>query len=54
MRRLEVWDEENERIIGLLTNHLTFGATTVAAIDKNQWRIETFFKRRLMKFLRFN
>jgi hypothetical protein len=25
LRRIEVWDEENEKVIVLLTNHLTFG-----------------------------
>lgn len=44
LRRLEVWDEENERIIVLLTNHLTFGATTIASIYKDRWQIEIFFK----------
>ncbi|MDD5285985.1 MAG: transposase [Desulfuromonadaceae bacterium] len=28
----------------LLTNHLKFGATTVAAIYKDRWQIEIFFK----------
>jgi hypothetical protein len=44
LRRLEVWDDENEKVIVLLTNHLTFGATTVAAIYKDRWQIEIFFK----------
>jgi hypothetical protein len=44
LRRLEVWDEENKRIIVLLTNHMTFGATTIAAIYKDRWQIEIFFK----------
>jgi IS4 transposase len=29
---------------GLLTNHLTFGATTIAAIYKARWQGELFFK----------
>lgn len=44
LRRLEVWDAENEQIIVLLTNHLTFGATTIASIFKDRWQIEIFFK----------
>ena len=39
-----MWDEENKRIVVLLTNHLKFGATTVAAIYKDRWQIEIFFK----------
>jgi hypothetical protein len=44
LRRVEVWDEENERIIVLWTNHLTFGATTIASLYKDRWQIEVFFK----------
>jgi len=44
LRRIVVWDEENEREIVLLSNHLKFGATTLAAIYKDRWEIELFFK----------
>ena len=44
LRRIEVWDEGNKKIIVLLTNHMTFGATTIAAIYKDRWQIEIFFK----------
>ena len=44
LRRIELWDEENEQVIVLLTNHLAFGATTIAAIYKDRWQIEIFFK----------
>ena len=44
LRRIVVWDAENEREIVLLTNLLEFGATTVAAIYKERWQIELFFK----------
>lgn len=44
LRRVEVWDKTNDRTIVLLTNHLTFGATTIAKIYKDRWQIESFFK----------
>jgi IS4 transposase len=44
LRRIFVWDDENERLIVLLTNHLEFGATTVAAIYKDRSQIKIFFK----------
>lgn len=44
LRRIVVWDEENQRELVLLTNHLEFGATTVSAIYKERWKIELFFK----------
>ena len=44
LRRIVVWDAENEREIVLLSNHLEFGATTLAAIYKDRWEIELFFK----------
>jgi hypothetical protein len=44
LRRIVVWDPENEREIVLLTNHLDFGATTIADIYKERWQIELFFK----------
>jgi hypothetical protein len=44
LRRIVVWDAENQREIVLLTNLLEFGATTVAAIYKERWQIELFFK----------
>ncbi len=44
LRRIEVWDADNEQVIVLLTNHLSFGATTIGAIYKDRWQIEIFFK----------
>jgi hypothetical protein len=44
LRRVVVWDAVNDREIVLLTNHLEFGSTTIAAIYKDRWEIELFFK----------
>jgi hypothetical protein len=44
LRRVVVWDADNQREIVLLSNLLTFGATTIAAIYKERWQIELFFK----------
>ena len=44
LRRVMVWDKENNREIVLLTNHLDFGATTISSIYKDRWQIELFFK----------
>jgi hypothetical protein len=44
LRRVAVWDAVNEREIVLLTNLQEFGATTIAAIYKDRWEIELFFK----------
>ncbi len=43
-RRIEVWDEEKQDTIVFLTNHLEFGATTIATIYKDRWKVELFFK----------
>jgi hypothetical protein len=44
LRRVVVWDEENQREIELLTNHFSFGATTIGRIYRDRWEIELFFK----------
>lgn len=44
LRRIEVWDEENKKVMVLLTNHFTFGSTTIASIYKDRWQLEVFFK----------
>jgi hypothetical protein len=43
-RRIVVQDPERDEPLVFLTNHLGFGATTVAAIYKDRWQVELFFK----------
>lgn len=44
LRRVVVWNEEKQEEIVLLTNHPRFAASTIAAIYKDRWQIEIFFK----------
>jgi hypothetical protein len=44
LRRVVVWDPIKEEEVVFLTNHLTFGASTIAAIYRDRWQIEVFFK----------
>jgi hypothetical protein len=44
LRRIEVWDDQQQRTLVFLTNHRRFAASTIAAIYKSRWQIELFFK----------
>jgi len=44
LRRIEAVREDTGDILVFLTNHHTLGASTIAAIYKDRWQIELFFK----------
>lgn len=44
LRRIEVWDGTQQRTLVFLTNHPHFAASTIAAIYRQRWQIELFFK----------
>ena len=44
LRRIEVWVEERQEILVLLSNHLSFGSSTIVQIYRERWRIEVFFR----------
>ena len=44
LRLVTIWDKEKQEELTFLTNHLKFGATTIARIYKERWQIELFFK----------
>lgn len=44
LRRIEIWVEEKQKTMVFLTNNLTLAARTIAAVYKDRWGIEAFFK----------
>ena len=44
LRRIEFYNAEKEEVLVFLTNHPGLGASTIAAIYKDRWQIELFFK----------
>ena len=44
MRRIEFFDEDEQRTLVFLTNNMKLAAATIAEIYKNRWQIELFFK----------
>jgi hypothetical protein len=43
-RRIEFYDQQHDRVLVFVTNHLELAATTVAAIYKERWQVELFFR----------
>src|SRR5688572_10977530 len=43
-RRIVLWVEDKQEEMVFFTNHLDWGATTVTAVYKDRWQIESFFK----------
>ncbi len=43
-RRVEFWNEDKQEILVFFTNLLHLAASTIAAIYKDRWRVELFFK----------
>jgi Transposase DDE domain/Domain of unknown function (DUF4372) len=44
LRRIEYYDQQQDRVLVFLTNNMKLSAATIAATYKDRWRIELFFK----------
>ena len=44
LRLIQVYDPDKDEVHFFLTNHMDLGATTIAAIYKDRWQIEIFFR----------
>lgn len=44
LRRVSVWNEENQQTIELITNQLSWSADTISKLYKARWKIEIFFR----------
>ena len=44
LRRVAIWDEENQQTIELLTNQMSWTANTISELYKSRWQIEIFFR----------
>lgn len=44
IRRIKFYDSENERSFIFITNNMTIDATEIAALYKERWKVELFFK----------
>ncbi|MFH4090672.1 transposase, partial [Acinetobacter baumannii] len=44
LRRIEFYDTDKKRTFEFLSNNFHLAASTIAAIYKDRWKIELFFK----------
>lgn len=44
LRRVAVWDDENQQTIELITNQMSWTANTISELYKSRWQVEIFFR----------
>ncbi|MCH8514911.1 MAG: transposase, partial [Cyclobacteriaceae bacterium] len=44
IRRVVVWDQNNEQTIELITNNFKWAAQTIGDLYKSRWELEVFFR----------
>lgn len=44
LRRVSVWDDENNQVIELITNQFNWSPNTIGELYKSRWQVEIFFR----------
>lgn len=44
LRRVSVWDVENNQVIEIITNQFTWSPNTISELYKSRWQVEIFFR----------
>lgn len=44
LRRVALWDEENQQVIEVITNQMSWTANTITELYKARWEVEIFFR----------
>ncbi|QES88568.1 IS4 family transposase [Rhizosphaericola mali] len=44
LRRIALWDEQNQQTIELITNNVNWVADTIGELYKSRWQVEIFFR----------
>jgi hypothetical protein len=44
LRRVAIWDEQNQQVIEVITNQMSWTANTISELYKSRWQIEIFFR----------
>lgn len=44
LRRVAVWDQENQQVIELITNQFHWSPNTIEELYKSRWQVEIFFR----------
>lgn len=44
LRRVAIWDDENQQVIELTTNQMSWTANTISELYRSRWQIEIFFR----------
>ena len=44
LRRVAIWDEQNQQTIEVITNQMSWTANTISELYKSRWQVEIFFR----------